>query len=90
MCESNLELNSEAFLIHFFTKGNLLKYKLAGFTILPKDKQKKFLNSADKKLRGARKDMDIVVKEESNSNKIRRQETADSDECTEVQKSKQN
>lgn len=51
------------------------------------DKQKKFLNKADQKLRGARKDMDIVIKEESKSNKIRRQETADSDECTEVPQS---
>lgn len=52
------------------------------------EKQKKFLNSADKKLRGARKDLDIVLEEDSNSNKLRRQETADSDECTtEVPKS---
>ena len=51
------------------------------------ENQKKFLNSADKKLRGARKDLDIVMKEESNSNKIRRQETVDSDECMEVPKS---
>jgi hypothetical protein len=48
------------------------------------EKQKKFMNSADKKLRGARKDFDIVMKEESNSNKIRRQETVGSDERMEV------
>lgn len=51
------------------------------------ENQKKFLNSADKKLRGVRKDLDIVMKEESNSNKIRRQETAGSDERVEVQES---
>ncbi len=51
------------------------------------DRQKKFLNKADHKLRGARKDLDIVKAEDSDSNKIRRQETADSDECTEVPKS---
>lgn len=51
------------------------------------DKQKKFLNSADKKLRGARKDIDIVLAEESNSDKFRKPEKVDSDECTKVQES---
>jgi hypothetical protein len=51
------------------------------------DNQKKLLNNTDQKLRRARKEIDMVLKEDSNSNKIRRQETADSDERTEVQKS---
>jgi len=51
------------------------------------EKQKKYLNKADKKIRGARKDIDIVIKEESSSTKLRRQDTADSDECMEVQES---
>ncbi len=52
------------------------------------EKQKKFLNSADKRIRQAKKDLEIVKKEEeSNSNKIRRQETVDSDEYTEVPES---
>ncbi len=58
--------------------------------------QKKFANKADQKIRkagkeleGARKDLQIVFKEDSNSDKIRRQEIADSDEFKDETKSKQ-
>lgn len=49
--------------------------------------QKKLLNNVDQKLRRARKEIDMVLEEESNSTKIRRQETAGSEERTEVPKS---
>jgi len=49
------------------------------------ENQKKLLNNTDQKLRRARKEIGMVLEEDSN--KIGRQETADSDECTEVPKS---
>ena len=51
--------------------------------------QKKFLNKADQKARGLRKDIAVVIKEDSKSNKFRKLETADSDECTDEKKSEQ-
>ena len=48
------------------------------------DKQKKFLNSADKKIRGARKDIDIIIKEEINNKMV---QPTDSDELMDVQES---
>jgi hypothetical protein len=51
------------------------------------ENQKKLLNNVDQKLRRARKEIDMVIKEESKSNKLRRQETADPDGCTKVQQS---
>lgn len=52
--------------------------------------QKKLLNNADQKLRRARKEIKMVIEEESNSDKFRSPEKDDSDEGTmKVQKSNQ-
>ena len=51
--------------------------------------QKKLLNNADQKLRRARKEINMAIEEDKNPTKLRRQETAGSDERMEVQESEQ-